>query len=32
MAQHNPGSMAYLVAVLSGIVLGFIVALLVIGH
>jgi hypothetical protein len=30
MAQHNPGSLAYLVVVLCGIVVGFLIALIVI--
>jgi len=30
MAQHNPDSLAYLVIVLAGIVLGFVIAFLVI--
>jgi len=30
MAQHNPGSLAYLVIVLGGIVVCFVIALLVI--
>jgi hypothetical protein len=30
MAQHNPGSLAYLVVVLAGIVVCFLIALLVI--
>jgi len=31
MAQHNPGSLAYLVIVLGGAVICFLIALLVIG-
>jgi len=31
MAQHNPGSLAYLFAVLGGTVIGFVIALFVIG-
>jgi hypothetical protein len=30
MAQHNPGSLVYLVVVLTGIVICFVIALLVI--
>ena len=32
MAQHNPGSRAYLVIVLAGIVVGFVIAYFVIPH